>query len=45
MSFANESNARPPAGGPSKPNCYFRSLEGFDMRLAKPEARSLRLNG
>jgi predicted DNA-binding ribbon-helix-helix protein len=45
MSFANESNARPPAGGPAKPNCYFRSLEGFDMRLAKPEARSLRLNG
>ena len=45
MSFANESKLFPPMDEPSRPICYFNTLEGFDMRLAQPEARSLRLNG
>jgi predicted DNA-binding ribbon-helix-helix protein len=44
VSFASNADSfllmpEPASGG------YFDSLETFDMRLAKPEARSLRLNG
>ena len=45
MSFADTSDISPFVIEPDRPSCYFDSLEAFDMQLARPEARSLRLNG